>query len=271
MGYRRNLGDITYEELVEAVAKSNNYSEVFKNLGYPEGYRSGGQLRWLKSKIAEFDIDKSHMTHKRNYSVRYAREINLDKIFCLDSEYKSSHRRDLVIRYHLIEYKCAECGNTGEWMGKPLTLTLDHINGNHNDNRLENLRFLCPNCDRQQDTFGSKNKHRYMSRVHNVTTPQPGVCSVCGGPTSSEKITTCIKCHNRKQWLKSKAPSKVQLVKDMLELKAFTKIGNKYGVSDNAVRKWCKHYELPCISKVLRYDSWLDKYNVRDLLEEPSI
>lgn len=50
-------------------------------------------------------------------------------------------------------------------MNKPLTLTLDHANGNRMDNRLENLRFVCPNCDRQQDTYGSKNKIRYFKKI----------------------------------------------------------------------------------------------------------
>lgn len=56
-----------------------------------------------------------------------------------------------------MEYKCACCGNTGEWNGRPLVLQLDHINGDNCDNRLENLRFLCPNCHSQTDTFAGRN------------------------------------------------------------------------------------------------------------------
>ena len=63
-----------------------------------------------------------------------------------------------LLNSNLLEYKCALCGNTGEWQGKPLTLQLDHINGEHLDHRLENLRFLCPNCHSQTETFGSRQR-----------------------------------------------------------------------------------------------------------------
>ena len=56
----------------------------------------------------------------------------------------------------MLEYKCSICGNNGVYMEKPLTLQLDHINGVNNDNRLENLRFLCPNCHSQTETFSGK-------------------------------------------------------------------------------------------------------------------
>ena len=65
--------------------------------------------------------------------------------------------RRYVIKNNLIPYKCAICGCT-EWQGKTLSLELDHINGINNDNRLENLRFLCPNCHSQTSTYGSRNQ-----------------------------------------------------------------------------------------------------------------
>lgn len=54
-------------------------------------------------------------------------------------------------------YACEFCGNPGEWQGKPLNLEVDHISGNRFDDRKENLRFLCPNCHSQTETFGSRN------------------------------------------------------------------------------------------------------------------
>lgn len=63
-----------------------------------------------------------------------------------------------LAKYHVLDYKCAICGNIGEWNGVSLTLQIDHINGIRNDNRKENLRWLCPNCHSQTDTYCGKNK-----------------------------------------------------------------------------------------------------------------
>ena len=58
-----------------------------------------------------------------------------------------------------LEYKCEKCG-ISEWLGEPLSLHLDHKNGVNNDHRIENLRFLCPNCHSQTDTYAGKNKSK---------------------------------------------------------------------------------------------------------------
>ena len=62
-----------------------------------------------------------------------------------------------LIKEGYIEYKCAICG-IKDWLGQPLSLQLDHINGINDDHRLENLRLLCPNCHSQTDTYAGKNK-----------------------------------------------------------------------------------------------------------------
>ena len=103
------------------------------------------------------------MTHCSNDGHGFKRTFNNDDIFCKNSKYKG-RIRPRVLKDKLIPYKCAICGNEGEWNNKPLTLTLDHINGDNSDNRLENLRFICPNCDSQQDTYAGKNKNKYSKQ-----------------------------------------------------------------------------------------------------------
>lgn len=72
--------------------------------------------------------------------------------------------KDKIIKNQLLPYKCSECSIT-EWNGKTLALHLDHVNGIHNDNRLENLRFLCPNCHSQTPTYcGKNNKIKYSTK-----------------------------------------------------------------------------------------------------------
>ena len=70
-----------------------------------------------------------------------------------------AHLKERLVKEKYLEYKCAECGIT-EWNGKPLSLHLDHINGINNDHRIENLRFLCPNCHSQTNTYAGKNKKK---------------------------------------------------------------------------------------------------------------
>ena len=150
------LSIITKEELTKLVQSSDTYSEVLEKLGY--GTSKNGAFGTLKSKIAKWDIDTSHMSHYRKGCKSKATD---DTVFSLNSPHHRNTIRRYVINNNKIPYVCAVCGNKGEWNGKSLTLTLDHINGNHNDNRIENLRFICPNCDSQSETYGSKNKIRY--------------------------------------------------------------------------------------------------------------
>ena len=65
--------------------------------------------------------------------------------------------RKSIIQEGLLKYECEECG-ISSWNGKKISLHLDDINGNNGDHRLENLRFLCPNCHSQTNTYAGRNK-----------------------------------------------------------------------------------------------------------------
>lgn len=80
----------------------------------------------------------------------------------IERGYNNSIRGPLkrfIIKNNIIPYHCDICKCDDNWMGKKMPLILDHINGNRNDNKLENLRFLCSNCDSIQDTYKGKNKN----------------------------------------------------------------------------------------------------------------
>ncbi len=81
-----------------------------------------------------------------------------EKIFVENSTHPRHRVKDRLIKENLIPHECAICGLGSEWNGLKLVLQLDHRNGRNNDNRLENLRFLCPNCHSQQGTYAGKNK-----------------------------------------------------------------------------------------------------------------
>lgn len=82
------------------------------------------------------------------------------EVFVENSTYPRKNIKKRILEKNLLEYKCACCGLGGYWNDMPLVLQLDHINGVNNDHRLTNLRFLCPNCHTQQDTYAGKNRKK---------------------------------------------------------------------------------------------------------------
>jgi HNH endonuclease len=92
--------------------------------------------------------------------------IPLEKLLVADrGKTARTHLKAKLIKQGLLKKECAICGIT-EWMGKPLAFDLDHINGVNNDNRLENLRLLCPNCHSQTETHAGKNILLKKKRLH---------------------------------------------------------------------------------------------------------
>ena len=159
--------------------------------------------------------------------------------------------RRIYLKGNYTPYKCSICGLEPFWNGKELTLTLDHINGINNDDRLENLRWVCPNCDRQLSTFSGKNQHRKES--YNAS--EQRYCIDCGKPIS-RRVLRCVECANIAR-RKTERPQKEELYDMLVEFRGnFTAVGRKYNVSDNAIRKWCDAYNIS------RYSS--DYKNLKD-------
>lgn len=244
------LSTISKEELEQIVLNSNTYKQILEKLDYINP--SGGAYRCLKDKIVKFNISTDHMTHYSNNGFKIHSN---EEIFVENSKVSQNALRNRVKRDNLIPYKCAICGNNGEWNNKPLTLTLDHINGNRTDNRLENLQYVCPNCDRQQETFGSKNKVRYYDLSERQR--KSYTCIVCGKEIWYTSIM-CKECANIER--AKNIPPKETIIKELKNFISFVELGRKYNVSDNTVRKWCKRYNLP--SKTSEVKEWLKNCNI---------
>ena len=149
--------NFTDEEFIKLAQSSDSLSDFMLKLGYANG--EGSSRQSVKDRCIKLSIPIPTATGAcMTKNACKANTIPVDQYFVKGVNRTGHTTRDKLIREHLKEYKCECCGNTGEWLGQPLTLELDHINGDHLDNRLENLRFLCPNCHAQTDTFRGKNK-----------------------------------------------------------------------------------------------------------------
>lgn len=137
---------------------STSYAQVLSKMGAKV---NGSNYSTLKSKIKEYGIDISHMLHQgHNFGKTWTAKRNMEDILVENSSYTNTHNlKTRLWKTNLLKKECYECGIT-EWRGKPAPLQLDHINGIRSDNRIENLRILCPNCHSQTDTWTGKNKLR---------------------------------------------------------------------------------------------------------------
>lgn len=168
-------------------------------------------------------------------------KIPLKDILVENSNYQSSKLKKRLVDEGIKKDCCEICGQGNTWNDKLLVLQLDHINGIHTDNRLENLRIVCPNCHTQTDTFCTR-----KLKQHNY-------CKDCGKEIAP-KSTWCPECalkHNRThKVLPSDKPPKGELLQ-LIKEKPFTEIGRMYGVTDNAIRKWCRKLGLPSTKREL--------------------
>lgn len=142
------ISKITDAMLVEAVEKSFSVMEVLRYLGIKE---AGGSHSHYQRRILKLGLDTSHFQRYSNTGKISTRRRTADDILQLRSEggrAKAKHLTRALIESG-VAHCCSECGQGPEWKNHPLTLDVDHINENWLDDRIENLRFLCPNCHSQ--------------------------------------------------------------------------------------------------------------------------
>lgn len=281
----------TQEQFIEAVKNSYSYSGVCRILGISP---KGGNLKTVKNKIQQLELDASHFTGQRWNRGKTSedhpsiKKKDISEILVENSGWASGHIRQRLIKEGLKEAKCECCGRT-EWFGIPIPLELHHINGIHTDNRLENLLILCPNCHAMTDSHVNieqlsalverqeveERKIRealiaQLERAIATGNPEPSLnieegaetryvqpkskkekvlepkyCEYCGkeleGRARQNKYCSQECAHKANG---SRRPDVLTLLEDFKELKSFVQVGNKYGVTDNAVRKWCRTYGI---------------------------
>lgn len=209
--------------LSKVVSESKNIKEVLEKINSKNGC---GNRKTLKKYLSLYQISINHFeTRKEHYKRTLLKnnlknKIPLNRILILNSMYTStSSLKVRLYKENIKKRECEICGQNEIWRNQKIGLILDHINGINNDNRIENLRILCPNCNAAQDTFCRGIRKRKMKK-------------------SSKEINEVYAQKSLKQ-RKILRPTIEQLKHDIKEL-GYSGAGRKYKVSDNTIRKWEK-------------------------------
>ena len=204
------------------VAKSKSISEVLRYLGV----RKSDKV--VKKYIKKYKVDISHFWEKSGGS--RIKKRPLAEILVKDNFTDSSSGiKDRLYKEGIKKRECELCGQGEMWKGKKMSLILDHKNGIHTDWRLINLQIVCPNCNATLDTYCRGIKPR-KAKVADGRKARK-----CKSVFWNRKIV------NR--------PSLKELKDDVSKM-SYVAVGKKYGVSDNAIRKWFSSYGIKPPKKI---------------------
>ena len=225
----------------EAIAASSSYAETLRRLDL---CATGGNWQTLQQWAKRWDISTAHFDpHAANAASGRSRRRPLRDILVPRSSYDRRSLKQRLWAAGLKPRACELCGQGELWRGRPMGLILDHVNGVRDDNRLENLRIVCPNCAATLDTHcGRKNRRDVVrtcercSAVFRPNRPKQRFCSsACGARYPREgKPNPALRRVER--------PPYEELIGEIVA-SGYLAVGRKYGVSDNAVRKWVRQYE----------------------------
>lgn len=234
----------TREQAERAVAESRSFSEALRRLRLRA---AGGNHRTLKKYVELWEISTAHFDPSWSMRRRNSdRRKPLAEILVESSTYSRGHLKERLFDAGIKQRRCELCGQGETWRGARMALILDHVNGVADDNRIENLRIACPNCAATFDTHcGRANVRRPVERAcarcgtcFRVRYANHRYCSrACG--TRAPRQERGVPQPGRRKVCR---PPRERLLAEVEEL-GFSAVGRKYGVSDNAVRKWLVWYE----------------------------
>lgn len=148
----------TIKDLKNAAKKSTSIRQVIKHLGL---IPAGGNYEQVKYYLHKENIDTSHFKGKgwsKGKTLKSVYRRKLEDILVKNSRYQSFKLKKRLFKEGLKQPHCEECGWAKKAKDGRIPLELDHINGDRYDNRLKNLRILCPNCHSLKPTHRGKNK-----------------------------------------------------------------------------------------------------------------
>jgi hypothetical protein len=242
----------TESEAREAIAASKSWAEALRHLGLCP---SGGAWRILKKYASQWRISTDHFDPAagRRESLRRSKRP-LSEVLVEGSTYSRQNVKRRLLIEGLKKPRCELCGQGEVWRGRPLSLILDHINGVRDDHRLENLRMVCPNCAATLDTHCGRRSRiqrgkRHCLRCRKAFVPGYATQRYCSRFCGVRWDRSDFRSGRRRQRgipklgeRKVERPPYKQLRREIDET-SYLAVARKYGVSDNAVRKWVRFYE----------------------------
>lgn len=237
----------TDDQIRKAVLESESYYGVLRKLDLK---LCGGNHAQIKKRIKDLNLGISHFTgkgwctgdkHKRLINAFV--NIPLEKILIKNSDYLSTTGlKKKLFKANLLNNRCYVCDIGPEWNNKPLTLQLDHIDGDRTNNLLTNLRLLCPNCHSQTETFSGCNSRKKPKRPRKYISKKTNNCLDCGTaiPLRNKRCMQCVKSNPKTKinWPDSNT------LKELVLMSSLLSVAKQLGVSDNAVRKRLKKEKL---------------------------
>lgn len=257
------------DEFVAAVKNSTTVSQVLRKLGLAA---VGGNYKTFKYHASRLGCSLDHFVPNSS-EVRPVRKSSrsLSDVLVNGISLSSAHLKARLTSEGILADECSGC-SLKEWRGKPLVLHLDHINGDNLDNRIENLRLLCPNCHSQTSTYCGRNAVnragvaqpadagalKALSKDDNLDVGSNptvrtlcifcgencppwlywhrscGICADCGSPATSLR---CRSCAAKLQKTRIEWPS-VDFVAQLVEASSYVSVAKMLGVTDKAVRKF---------------------------------
>lgn len=236
------------EFLSEQVKLSSSIAEVARRLKLRD---KGSNFKTIKKYIDLYELDVSHFTGQRwnkgEHNTERTALIPLELILQNNTNYRSHSLKLRLFESGLKEEKCEVCG-IKTWQDKPITLELHHVNGDHYDNRLENLQILCPNCHSQTKNFRGKGSVRKEIPKLMKPVKEGKICPICNKefiPQKSKNIFCSRECYNKSLLNITTISITKENIQEVIDkYNTITDLAKHFNVSRPTMRKYLDEYNL---------------------------